>query len=178
MGGASRHAGRPNVGIGDPISTRRNDRELDVANRDRWVITGFEADFTVHVTGRRGHRALPPRYVAQNVELAYATTAYGAQGQTVDTAHLLLTETTGGASAYVAMTRGRERNTAHLVAKDVPTARQQWVQAFSRDRADLGPNHAVKRAASDVERHGVRRPRPEDFRRMQPEPSRGYGIGR
>jgi exodeoxyribonuclease V alpha subunit len=67
-------------GIGDPISTRRNDRELDVANRDTWVITGFDADFTVHVTGRRGHRALPPRYVDEHVELAYATTAYGAQG--------------------------------------------------------------------------------------------------
>src|SRR5690606_11424187 len=124
-----------------------------------WFITGFDADFTVHVTGRRGHRALPPQYVYEHVELAYATTAYGAQGQTVDTAHLLLTETTGAASAYVAMTRGRHRNTAHLVAKDVATARQQWVQAFSRDRADLGPNHAAKSAASDVERHGVRRPR-------------------
>src|SRR5690606_14070330 len=138
--------------IGDPITTRRNHRELDVANRDTWVITGFDADFTVHVTGRRGHRALPARYVDEDVELAAATTAYGAQGQTVDTAHLLRTATTGGASAYVARTRGRDRNTAHLVAKDVATARLQWVPAFTRDRADLGPNHAAKRAASDVER--------------------------
>lgn len=165
-------------GIGDPISTRRNDRELDVANRDTWVITGFDADFTVHVTGRRGHRALPPRYVDEHVELAYATTAYGAQGQTVDTAHLLLTETTGAASAYVAMTRGRHRNTAHLVAKDVATARQQWVQAFSRDRADLGPNRAATVAEREVERYGgVRRPRPEDHHYMKPE-AQGYGMGR
>lgn len=166
-------------GIGDPISTRRNDRELDVANRDTWVITGFDADLTVHVTGRRGHRALPPRYVYEHVELAYATTAYGAQGQTVDTAHLLLTETTGAASAYVAMTRGRHRNTAHLVAKDVAMARQQWVQAFSRDRADLGPNRAATIAERDVERYGaVRPPMPEDLRRMRSEPSQGYGMGR
>ena len=30
----------------------------------------------------------PPTYVREHVELAYATTAYGAQGETVDTAHL------------------------------------------------------------------------------------------
>ena len=50
------------------------------------------------------------------MELAHATTIHGAQGETVDHAHVAIGETTGGAAAYVAMTRGRESNVAHLVA--------------------------------------------------------------
>jgi hypothetical protein len=69
-------------------------------------------------------------------ELAYATTVYGAQGGTINTAHLLVGERTGAAAAYVGMTRGRERNVAHLVAGSLEEARRQWVDVFARDRAD------------------------------------------
>ena len=48
------------------------------------------------------------------------------------------------------MTRGRERNTVHLVADDIDDARQQWVTAFARDRADLGPAHAARQAAREA----------------------------
>src|SRR5512133_2906998 len=89
-------------------------------------------------------------YVYEHVELGYATTGYGAQGDTTTEAHLVLTDTTTAAAAYVAMTRGHEANSAHLVADDVDDAREQWVTAFSRDRADLGPaaaGLAAERAA-------------------------------
>ena len=52
------------------------------------------------------------------------------------------------------MTRGRHHNTAHLVADTVEEARAQWVDVFSRDRADLGPGHAAQTAAEDIERYG------------------------
>ena len=55
---------------------------------------------------------------------------------------MLVGEHTGAASAYVGMTRGRERNVAHLVAESVDDARKQWFDVFGRDRADLGPAHA------------------------------------
>ena len=103
---------------------------------------------------RRGERNLPPAYVQAHVELAYARTVYGAQGETVDAAHFVLGEHTGAASAYVAMTRGRDANTAHLVADSVEEAREQWVGVFARDRADLGPAHAAERAAEDLDRYG------------------------
>ena len=64
-----------------------------------------------------------------------------AQGDTVDSAHVLIGEHIGATAAYVAMTRGRDANTAHLVAEDLADARKQWVDVFSRDRADLGPAH-------------------------------------
>ena len=94
-------------------------------------------------TAAPDERALPATYVREHVELAYATTVHGAQGETVPTAHLLVGETTGAAAAYVGMTRGRNRNTAHLVADTLDEARSHWIEVFSRDRADLGPGHAA-----------------------------------
>ncbi|PWN02840.1 AAA family ATPase [Nocardioides silvaticus] len=159
------------IGVGDRVATRRNDRDLDVANRDTWTVTGAGADGTLTVRGRGGDRILPPAYVRAHVELAYATTVHGAQGETVDHAHLLLGESTGAAAAYVAMTRGRRANTAHLVAETIDDARTQWIATFSRDRADLGPRHAADLAADEIERYGPQpAPQPERSRRRPPEP--------
>lgn len=148
------------LGVGDRVMTRRNDRDLLVANRDTWTITGIDYDgaLTVHSDARAGSRSLPAAHAREHVELAYATTVHGAQGETTHTGHLLLGEHTSAAGAYVAMTRGREDNVAHLVAEDLDEARQQWVETFSRDRADLGPTHAAQRAAEDLERYAPHRP--------------------
>ena len=97
-------------------------------------------------------------YVYEHVELGYATTGYGAQGDTTTEAHLVLTDTTTAAAAYVAMTRGREANTAHLVAADLDDAREQWVAAFGRDRADLGPTAASEAAARAAAGYTALRP--------------------
>ena len=137
------------------------------------------------MTGEPGRRHLPSSYVRDHVELAYATTAYGAQGMTVPTAHVLVGDHSGASSAYVGMTRGRERNVAHLVAESVEDAQRQWIEVFGRDRADLGPANAARLAADAVERHGpvVRHPRrePENSRLTYPEPrsapSHSPGIG-
>jgi len=135
------------IGVGDQIATRRNDRDADVANRDTWTVTGLRTDGAAVVAGSRGERVLPAAYVRHHVELAYASTVYGAQGATTDAAHLVVGEHTGAAAAYVAMTRGRDHNTAHLVADTPQAARDQWIEVFSRDRADLGPAHAARPAA-------------------------------
>ena len=148
------------LSAGDQIATRRNDRDLGVANRDRWTVTSTNQDGGLVIRGRGGARTLPANYVREHVELAYATTVHGAQGETVDQAHLLIGEATGAAAAYVGMTRGRHHNTAHLVAETIEDARAQWVDVFSRDRADLGPGHAAQTAAEDIERYGPQaRPR-------------------
>ena len=169
------------VGVGDRIATRRNDRDLGVANRDTWTVTGLGQDGSLTVTGCTGQRCLPPAYVREHVELAYATTIHGAQGETVEVAHLLLGETTGAAAAYVAMTRGRDRNTAHLVGDTLEDARQQWIDTFNRDRADLGPRHAAQVATEAIDRYGPNAPRRHpvlqpSVPRRDPEPS--YARGR
>jgi exodeoxyribonuclease V alpha subunit len=147
------------IGVGDRVATRRNDRALQVANRDTWTLTVIADDGTATVTGSTGQqRVLPPSYVRQQVELAYASTSYGAQGETTSVGHLLLGEHTGAAGAYVGMTRGRDTNIAHLVAPSIEDARAQWVAAFSRDRADLGPAHAARLAAGEADKYAPQRP--------------------
>ena len=149
------------IGLGDRVATRRNDPTLAVANRDTWTVTHVTPDpdtssnlvtsspaassgsLTVIDTAGRT-RVLPPEYVRAYVELAYSSTAYGVQGDTTTAAHLLVGEHTNAASAYVAMTRGREANTAHLIAADIEEARAVWVAVFARDRADLGPADAAR----------------------------------
>jgi exodeoxyribonuclease V alpha subunit len=169
------------IGVGDRIATRRNDRDLQVANRDVWTVTAVDRDGgllvtpdgTPHLTpaggeltavtpavppARTGVRVLPADYVTAHVELAYATTAHGTQGDTVTAAHLVVGEDTGAAAAYVGMTRGRTANTAHLVATDPAEAREQWLAVFARDRADLGPAHAARLAAAEAARYAPPRP--------------------
>ena len=162
------------IGPGDRVTTRRNDRTLGVANRDRWTVTGIDDDGAVHVRGHgspSASGACPAEYVQKHVELDYATTVHGVQGETVDHAHLLVGESTGAAAAYVAMTRGRHSNTAHLVAETLDDARAQWVDVFNRDRADLGPSHAAQTAAEDIDRYGPQAPpRPPRHRETSSEP--------
>ena len=92
-----------------------------------------------------------PRFV----ELAYATAVHGAHGETVDTAHVVIGEHAGPSAAYVAMTRGRRANTAHLVADDLDDARRQWVDVFAGGRADLGPAHGRQHAVNAIDRYGT-----------------------
>jgi len=195
------------IGTGDRIATRRNDRALGVANRDVWTVvavgpSGALAVVPADVTptgavpagvtpagvtpAGAGERVLPASYVNAHVELAYVSTAHGVQGDTVTSAHVVLGEHTGAASAYVGMTRGRTANTAHLVAADLAEARQQWIAVFGRDRADLGPGHAAQLAAAEAARYAQPRPldpgvpRPESERRG-PSLTRGGaspGLGR
>jgi exodeoxyribonuclease V alpha subunit len=146
------------IGVGDHVATRRNDRDADVANRDTWTVTGLRTDGAAVVAGSRGQRVLPAAYVRDHVELAYASTVYGAQGSTTGAAHLVVGEHTGAAGAYVAMTRGRDSNTAHIVADTLQEARDQWIEVFSRDRADLGPAHAARLAAQAAAPYATHRP--------------------
>ena len=61
--------------------------------------------------------ALPAGYVRDNLALAYASTGARCQGRTVDTAHAILASSSDAVAAYVALTRGRDRNTAHVVTR-------------------------------------------------------------
>lgn len=143
------------IALGDRVATRRNDPDADVANRETWTVLEIGREGLV-VQGQTGRRRLPCAYAHEHVELAYATTTYGVQGDTVAVAHVAVGTHTSASSAYVGMTRGRDRNVAHMVAESTDDARRQWVEVFGRDRADLGPAHAAKRAGEDIERYGPR----------------------
>ncbi|MFT4008826.1 MAG: MobF family relaxase [Nocardioidaceae bacterium] len=151
------------IGVGDRVATRLNDHDLGVANRDSWTVAavGEDGSLTLTPAGRErfaAARSVPASYARTQVELAYATTVYGAQGETTSTGHMLIAETTSASAAYVGMTRGRDNNIAHIVAEDVDQARVIWDQVMGHDRADLGPAHAAKQAAEEMERYAPQRP--------------------
>ena len=92
----------------------------------------------------------------------------------------VIATSSGAAAAYVAMTRGRHNNTAHLVAESVEDARKQWVEVFGRDRADLGPAHAQRQALDALDRYGTQKHRrPDEMQPRQPfsSSSQSPGIG-
>lgn len=129
------------AGRGDVIVTRHNDRRLAtgagwVKNGDRWTVLRAHADGSLTVrrpgTSRRhGTVTLPAKYVAESVELGYAITAHRAQGATVDTAHLVVHSSSMTREAfYVAMTRGRQANTAYVAIDEAHLEAHQHSPGF------------------------------------------------
>lgn len=133
--------------VGDVVATRHNDRRLrtsrgdHVRNRERWIVNATYPNGDLTVSRLEGHGAitLPASYAAEFVELAYATTEYGAQGITADRSLTLATSATTSRGLYVGMTRGRAENLT-LVVTDEPTieaARDTIESTLATDRADV-----------------------------------------
>ncbi|GAB3036504.1 MobF family relaxase [Parafrigoribacterium mesophilum] len=144
------------IGAGDVIQTRRNESTLGIANRQTWTVQHVASDGALSVVetvnGRKRQHTvtLPAEYVAEDAHLSYAVTAYGVQGATLDVSHTVLSGALDAAGVYVGMTRGRERNTLHIVAADLSDAKQQFTDALARDRADRGLADATERAREAI----------------------------
>jgi len=158
-------AGHQIAGIGDEVVTRQNNRLLVtgkrwVKNGDRWFVTATNDDGSMAVkrAGGGGEVVLPAAYVADHVELAYASTAHRAQGRTVDTAHAMVSPTTTREVLYVAATRGRESNriyvdthydpdpqTAHDGVTDRQTARDVLAGVLANEGADVSAHETIQR---------------------------------
>lgn len=103
---------------GDTIVTRRNNRRLTlnandfVKNGDRWTITETRKDGSLRVQHTTSAHlvTLPADYVREHVDLGYASTFHGAQGQTVDEGLALLGGHEDRQLFYVGTTRGRHTN--------------------------------------------------------------------
>ena len=127
------------AGVGDLVRARLN-TEIDadgraLTNRDTLALTAFRG-LDAEVRRQRldgtwtGTFRVPRSYLARNAELAYAGNVHVAQGRTVDTAHLLVTESLSRQALYVGMTRGRQANTAHVVTgKTAPPGHKPYQQA-------------------------------------------------
>jgi ATP-dependent exoDNAse (exonuclease V) alpha subunit len=107
--------------VGDQIASRRNDPSLrtsknhNVRNRHTWTVDQVAPDGGLVISHpTRGKARLPADYVARDVELGWAVTGYGNQGDTVDVGIAVLEPGTTRNHAYVAMTRGRKANHAWI----------------------------------------------------------------
>jgi hypothetical protein len=153
------------AGVGDRIVTRRIDRTLStspsswVKNGDQWIVVRRFYDGSLAVrranNPHTGVLTLPAAFVAAHVELAYATTAHRAQGDTVDTAHALVRPEMSREVLYVAMTRARQSNTAYVCTdaglddeygpdSEQPTARDVLEQVLARTGAELSAHETVR----------------------------------
>ncbi|HEX3957467.1 MAG TPA: MobF family relaxase [Trebonia sp.] len=153
------------AGIGDLVRARLNTK-IDAAgrlltNRDTLQITalgGPDAEVQrQHLDGTwTAPFRIPRAYLAHNVELAYAGNVHVAQGRTVDTAHLLVTDSLSRQALYVGMTRGRQSNTAHVVTGNTaPPGHEPYQQAtpesvlttiLGRDDGDLSATEQIRQA--------------------------------
>ena len=165
-------AGGGTAGVGDRVVTRQNDRRLTagkrwVRNGDQWTVTATHKDGTMTVKragGRGAGVVLSADYVAEHVELAYASTAHRAQGRTVDTAHAMVSATTTREVLYVSATRGREDNrlyvdthydpdpnTSHDGITEAVTARDLLAGVLRREGADVAAHDMLRREQADAE---------------------------
>jgi conjugative relaxase-like TrwC/TraI family protein len=156
--------------VGEIVATRRNDRRLrtttgePIRNRERWTVTDTNEHGEITVTRMDGHGTitLPADYVRQHLQLAYATTEHGAQGETADRSITLATNATTGRGLYVGMTRGRDENLA-LVVTDTPDISEAigiLEAAIAIDRADI-PATTHRRALAAAVPRPSPRPRVE-----------------
>ena len=114
------------AGVGDVVVTRKNNRLMRagqefVKNGDLWHVEarGDDGSLEVRHVTHGGRVTLPADYVEARVEQGYAMTVHRAQGSTVDTAYALVDGTWSRELLYVAMTRGRITNVAHVVTDHV-----------------------------------------------------------
>jgi hypothetical protein len=153
------------AGVGDLIRARLN-TEIDaggrkLTNRDTLTITAWRGpDAEVRRQRQDGTWTEPfkvPRsYLAGSAELGYGGNVHVAQGRTVDTAHLLVTDSLSRQALYVGMTRGRESNTAYVVTgKTAPLGKKPYQQAvpesvlasvLQREASDLSATEQIRYA--------------------------------
>lgn len=120
------------ISVGDVIQARKNNYDIEVhggrgmvVNREVYTVTGVDDRGRIIAETKDGAVAyLPESYVSEHVTLGYAGTIYSAQGRTMDTSHDLLGEQSTREDAYVALTRGKERNTAYLTTARTPDAHE------------------------------------------------------
>jgi conjugative relaxase-like TrwC/TraI family protein len=123
------------IAVGDLIISRHNDATIalrnttdqaaepnPVRNGNRWRVAAIDATTNRLAAERLDDRArvvFEGDYVRQHITHGYAVTVHGAQGVTADTTHAVLGENTTRSMLYVAMTRGRETNSAYIYERAI-----------------------------------------------------------
>jgi DNA primase catalytic core len=155
---------------GDVIVTRRNNRRLVISrsnwvkNGDRWRVDRILDGGSLIARHLDLGRAveLPADYVAQHVQLGYATTVHGAQGMTAVSAHLVATGEETRQTLYVGVSRGRQANHIYLAtgfdgdphslidpkALRPPTAIDVLNEILQRDGADRSATTTQREATA------------------------------
>lgn len=144
--------GEQRILVGDAVQTRRNDRATGVENRAQWVVRGVYDEFvSLASVGDSGElRHIPHDYAREHLQLAYASTVHGVQGDTADAS--VVGPDVDAAGLYVGLTRGRLHNTAIVVARSDAAARERVAESVQRGTPELTMQDAVRAAEAEVRR--------------------------
>jgi hypothetical protein len=141
--------GEQRILVGDTVQTRRNDPRTGVENRAQWVVREIRDD-AVTLTSASDSGALhgvSREYALEHLQLAYASTVHGIQGETMDAA--VVGPDVDAAGLYVGLTRGRHQNVAITVARTDEEAIAQVGATMTRGTTELTIQDAMR--AADVE---------------------------
>lgn len=144
--------GEQRILVGDTVQTRRNDWLTGVENRAQWIVCGIrESSVDLVSVGDSGEVArVSTEYAHEHLQLAYASTVHGVQGDTADAS--VVGPDVDAAGLYVGLTRGRLSNVAIVVAGTDAVAREWLAESMQRGTPDLTMQDAVRAAEAEVRR--------------------------
>ncbi|HWK78211.1 AAA family ATPase [Microbacterium sp.] len=169
--------GEQRILVGDIVQTRRNDRRTGVENRAQWIVRGIHEDHVSLVSlGDSGEvAAVSAGYAREHLQLAYASTVHGVQGDTADAS--VVGPDVDAAGLYVGLTRGRVHNLAIVVAGSDDAARERLVESMQRGTPELTVQDAVRAAEVEIRRAARRREAAMSAGAVAMESSAERGIG-
>ncbi|MFZ5747861.1 MAG: Ti-type conjugative transfer relaxase TraA [Pseudomonadota bacterium] len=169
--------GARDFATGDRIMFLKNERSLGVKNGTLGTVDSSSAvRMAVQLDDGRSV-AFDVKDYAQ-IDHGYAATIHKAQGMTVDRTHVLATPGMDSHSAYVALSRHRDRVDLHYGNDDFAD-QGRLVRTLSRDRAkDMASDYAPEPERQFAERRGITfRERVVELVRKVPEKVRGMFDG-
>ncbi|NLP82477.1 AAA family ATPase [Microbacterium sp. CFH 90308] len=169
--------GEQRILVGDTVQTRRNDRLTGVENRAQWIVRGIRESFVDLVSvGDSGEVArVTPEYAREHLQLAYASTVHGVQGDTADAS--VVGPDVDAAGLYVGLTRGRVHNVAIVVARTDAAARECLAESMQRGASELTMQDAVRAAQAEMRRAARNRQAAMATGPVVGAPGAGRGIG-
>ncbi|WP_106814504.1 AAA family ATPase [Microbacterium timonense] len=144
--------GQQRILVGDTVQTRRNDRLTGVENRAQWIVRGIHDEYLslVSVSDSGEVARVSTEYAREHLQLAYASTVHGVQGDTADAS--MVGPDVDAAGLYVGLTRGRVRNVAIVVAPTDGAACECLAESMQRGTPELTMQDAVRAAQAEVRR--------------------------
>ena len=144
--------GEQRILVGDAVQTRRNDRLTGVENRAQWIVRGIREEFVdlVSMSDSGELRRVSAQYAREHLQLAYASTVHGVQGDTADAS--VVGPDVDAAGLYVGLTRGRLHNVAIVVARTDAAGRECLAESMQRGTPELTMQDAVRAAQAEMRR--------------------------
>ncbi|MDF2507562.1 MAG: recD2 4, partial [Microbacterium sp.] len=169
--------GQQRILIGDTVQTRRNDRLTGVENRAQWIVRGIRDEYLSLVSASDSGEVarVSTEYAREHLQLAYASTVHGVQGDTAEAS--VVGPDVDAAGIYVGLTRGRVHNVAIVVARTDAAARECLVESMQRGTPELTMQDAARAAQAEVRRAARNREAAMATGPVVESPSSGRGVG-